>query len=515
MSGNIAPFRPLLINSYMPDKQLSPPETLDERLYQLIISRLNGDAIDDAAYREKIIGLVRKGIGGFIVFGGKREEVREFIRMLQSLADIPLFIASDIERGVEQQIKGTTPFPCPMAVAAALHRESPEDMAVLEDAVRAVAEEAIDIGINMPLIPVMDVNQNPDNPIICTRAFSDDPAKVARLGTRYIKVLEQSGLISCAKHFPGHGDTSTDSHIALPVITKPYEDLMDRDVMPFIEAIKAGTRSIMIGHLTVPALDMKPASLSGRVITDLLRKELGFEGLVLTDALNMNALDAFGRASVECIKAGADMLLHPSDADATVEELRSAIGAKHLGERQITVAVSRILHAKANLERRPGAEVDYEGHHRLSVQLVERSITLVKDTPGLLPLSEKERGHLMYAGDTVHGVSPLREYFRDVVPLGGAGQYEGDTLIVALFTSVAAWKGSSGIDESAREYIAELIKRSRKSVVISFGSPYVLRYFNKAGILIAAYEGTGQAQEAVLRCLRGASDFRGRLPVAF
>ncbi|MCC6345997.1 MAG: beta-glucosidase, partial [Nitrospirales bacterium] len=152
--------------------RISTPDTLEKRLYQLVISRLDGYEIRKEEYRTRIIGLVEKGIGGFIVFGGEREEVRAFLRSLQSLAAVPLLIASDIERGVEQQIAGTTPFPCPMAIAAAVDRSDPEAVALLDAALGAMAVEARDAGITMPLIPVMDVNRNADNPIICTRAFS-------------------------------------------------------------------------------------------------------------------------------------------------------------------------------------------------------------------------------------------------------------------------------------------------------------------------------------------------------
>src|SRR5208282_2428728 len=228
-------------------------EELEKRLYQLVINRLNGDGIHDASYRKALFNLVKKGLGGFIIFGGAKGEIKDFILELQSLAEIPLFIASDIERGVGQQIKGANSVPCPMAMAAALDRGSPEDALLLENALKGIADEAIDNGINMPLIPVMDVNQEPDNPIICTRAFSDDPETVSWFGSEYIRTLEHAGLISCAKHFPGHGDTAIDSHIALPVINKSREDLKSTDLVPFVKAIETGVSSVMIGHLAVPS----------------------------------------------------------------------------------------------------------------------------------------------------------------------------------------------------------------------------------------------------------------------
>jgi beta-glucosidase-like glycosyl hydrolase len=254
--------------------------SLEQKLYQLIINRLDGVKLSSSSYRERAMELVQKGVGGFIIFGGKKDEVRSFVDNLQSVSEMPLFIASDIERGVGQQIEGATRFSCQMAVSAAINKNRTDDVKILHDAIHAVAREAIDTGINMPLIPVLDVNRNPDNPIICTRAFSDDPEEVAWYGNTYIKIIEDAGLISCAKHFPGHGDTSIDSHIELPVILKSRKDLLEIDIYPFVEAVKAGVSSIMVGHLSVPAIDTLPATLSEKIITDLLRKELSYEGLV-------------------------------------------------------------------------------------------------------------------------------------------------------------------------------------------------------------------------------------------
>ena len=206
---------------------------LEQSIYQLIISRLDGERLSSSSYQKRALELVQKGIGGFILFGGSIDETRDFILKLQAASDTLLFIASDIERGVGQQIEGATNFPSQMALAAATGKERAEGIGLFTDTVKAIAEESVYMGINMALIPVLDVNTNPENPIICTRAFSDNPQEVARLGKIYIKTIEESGLLSCAKHFPGHGDTSVDSHIALPVISKSLKELTDTDILPF------------------------------------------------------------------------------------------------------------------------------------------------------------------------------------------------------------------------------------------------------------------------------------------
>lgn len=484
-------------------------DSLEKKVYQLIISRLDGDNIQSKDYQEKIIRLTEKGIGGFIIFGGNRDEIREFIAKIQSISEIPLFIASDIERGVGQQIKGATNFPCQMAVAAAIEKDRPEDILLLNIIIQAIAGEATDIGINMPLIPVMDVNQNPDNPIICTRAFSDSPKTVAWFGSHYIKFLEDLGLISCAKHFPGHGDTAVDSHISLPVITKSKDDLMKTDLMPFIKSVEAGAGCIMIGHLKVPALDSKPASLSKKIITDLLKEELGFNGLIITDALNMSALKDFGNVPVECINAGADILLHPVDADMTVKELLSAIESKDISENQIDNALERIIKAKERFSKIKRPDVNYKAHAFISEQISDMSITLVKSSPGILPISNDKKAQIIFAGDSdIYKSSLLRNHFNSEPQT-----LNPELLIIAIFTSVAAWKGSSGISDEEKRKIIELIKQAKSSIIISFGSPYVLRHFKEADVLIAAYEPSEQAQMAVIKCLKGEMDFKGHLRV--
>ena len=482
------------------------PDTHEKEVYQVIISRLDGVRTSEPEYRQRQFELIEKGIGGFILFGGVREEIKPFITELQSLSRIPLFIAADIERGTGQQVQGMTFFPSQMAFAAAIDRIREEDIDLLRQAIEAIAAETRDIGINMPLIPVLDVNRDPDNPIICTRAFSDDPELTGWFGSMYIKILEGKGLISCAKHFPGHGDTSTDSHIALPVIRNKRDDLISMDLSPFRRAIKERVSSIMIGHLSVPAFDSRPASLSRKIITGLLKDALGFTGLVLTDALNMHALREFGDVGLESLKAGADILLHPDNPDATAAELLSALEEKRLHPGVLEAAVKKIIEAKARLNDGAPLTIDFERHAVLSKTISQKAITLVKNTPGLLPLVDSGGVRVLFSEESRHlEISPLKDFFSHSV--------DSNILLIALFTSVAAWKGLSGISYEERLKLTGLLSRTKRSIVVSFGSPYVLRYFEDADILIASYDSTLQAQEAVINCLRGVMPFTGRLPV--
>jgi beta-N-acetylhexosaminidase len=494
----------------------SSNDSIEKKLYQLIISRLEGENISNPRYRDRIFRLVQSGIGGFILFGGRNDEVRHFIASLQTMSAVPLFIASDIERGVGQQVQGSTLFPCQMAIAAAIDRSDPRDVRILEEAIYAIADEAIHVGINMPLIPVLDVNRDPDNPIICTRAFSDDTEVVTWFGLRHIEILEKAGLLSCAKHFPGHGDTSVDSHISLPVIRKSYGELIDTDIRPFRAAISQGISSIMIGHLSVPAIDTMPASLS-QEIHSLLRNDLGFEGLILTDALTMHAIDDIPHAAVRCLNAGADILLHPADPCETVKKLSDAVFSGDLHENQINTALNRIIKRKEMLRDLTAQNVDYQSHSVLSSQIADKSVSLIKSAPGLAPLVQGDNIHIFMTGEQEPAFrSPLRSLSPNVWMLHENSDYpdlQASMVIIAIFTSIAAWKGNPAISRDEQQRIRKIINSSRNSVVISFGNPYVLRHFPEAGALIAAYEGTDEAQQTVMKWLKGLGRLEGKIPV--
>ena len=484
---------------------------LDKKLYQLIISRLNGDGLASHSYLEGLFELVQKGIGGFIIFGGRKDEVKDIVARLQAAAETPLFIASDIERGVGQQVEGGSHFPSQMAIAAAFNNKDDEDFELLMHCIFFLAAEAIDVGINMPLLPVLDVNLNPDNPIICTRAFSDKSEDVAWYGSMYIKLLEGSGLLSCAKHFPGHGDTDIDSHISMPVISKSLDELMQQDIFPFKEAVRMGVSSIMTGHLSIPAIDSVPTTVSANIV-ELLRKELGYEGLIMTDALNMDALNEMGDVAEKCMNAGYDIILHPADADATVAELERAVSSGELDESKIDTAVERILKYKSKIGSRK-SEPDYKANAEFFELISDRAVTLVKDTPGVLPLADLQDTSLVYTFDqNRHDLSILKGAFSKASNITGY-KNKNETVVIALFTSIAAWAGSSGIRHEEIGIVKRLIQDAERSIVISFGSPYVLDHFRDADVLIAAYDSSGQAQSSIVRCLQGEFVFRGRLPV--
>lgn len=497
-----------------PESILTAP--LEQQLYQLVIARLDGSDVGSQAYREACSELVRRGICGFIVFGGEKNEIAEFLRNLQSLSDIPLFIASDIERGVGQQIEGTTVFPCQMAMAAAIDRSDERDTLLLENALAAIAEESHDIGINMPLIPVLDVNRDPDNPIIATRAFSDDPEVVAWFGMEYIRHLEDAGLSTCAKHFPGHGDTHTDSHLSLPIIEKSFEEWFRQDAQPFVAAVRHGVSCVMMGHLKLPVIEPLPATLSPKMHA-LLRKTIGFNGIVMTDALTMSALEDSPETALQALLAGADILLHPADPHRTVGVLREAIAKGTLREERIHDALTRIVRRKVVLPHPSERRVDYQAHAALSSDIARKSVTLVKYTPGIVPLHTRGRIRIVLSGDrTVSPLGNLKKLSPDIQWLSDTNAIQnadGEPTIIALLTSIAAWKGSPMLAHGERRRIQTIIENSRSSLILSFGNPYVLRHFPAADILVAAYDASEECQMTIVRWLRGEDTLKGRLPV--
>ncbi|MCX8070760.1 MAG: hypothetical protein N2738_09680, partial [Thermodesulfovibrionales bacterium] len=476
--------------------------------YQFIIARLDGDRINDNDYAQYIISLVKKGLGGVIVFGGNLHPVKGFIKKLQELSELPLWVSADAERGLGQQLTGATTFAGNMATASAIDLNKPEDLELLKSALRALADELIYTGINMPLVPTLDVNSNPDNPIICTRAFSDDSKTVANFGNIYINVLQSKGLVACCKHFPGHGDTDIDSHMALPVINKDLSDLQS-DLFPFHEAIKAGVKSLMLGHLVVKAFDNIPASLSSKVIKGLLRQQWGYEGLLLTDALNMDALKDFGNVEATCINAGIDILLHPNNPLQSVANLKQALKNNLLSEETLYNAYLKLVNTKKALLNPQSVQVDFAKNEKISMELFKKSFCIVQDKSHILPLKSLKDCNVYFFGEqTLYDVGYLKQYITGC-------SHKTDTALVFVFTSVNAWKGTLGISDTEKNAIIQILKQYNKSVVISFGSPYVLRHFSEATALVSAFEPTLLAQKAFVKMLVQKADFKGSLPINF
>jgi len=520
--------------------------TLEEKVGQMIACRYTGGFFSND--NDYIAGLrdlvVKQKIGGLIIFLGEAYETAHLTNTLQGLAKIPLLVASDFERGAGNQIAGATLFPTLMALGAANSEELAYKMG------KITAEEGRALGIRMTYAPVVDVNVNPDNPIINTRAIGEDPEMVGRLAAAFIAGCQEKGMIATAKHFPGHGDTDQDSHSLLPKIKADRLRLEKVELYPFQKAIAAGVKAVMVGHLNVPALDPTPdlpSSLSPLILMDLLRKQMGFKGLIVTDAMEMGGVTnayANTEAALKSILAGVDMVLLPPEPAKVVSFLIAAAKSGRLPETRLDESVRRILEAKARLGLHLDKFVDIEALPRKlgtkenlkqAFLTFERAATLVKNDGGVLPLPtsgkkimvlslssdqgdyfagrafaeavrKRSPGTRIFFGDATTGKEALDEAFLKAA--------ESDAVVCAIFSSLKAGKGSVGLDQKHIDLIKTLAAAEKPVVVVNFGSPYLLRNFPEVEAYLCLYRNTAQAQEIAARAIFGEMAVQGRLPVS-
>ncbi len=376
--------------------------TLEEQVGQVLMAGFWGSTPS-----QEIIDLIQHyHVGNIILFSRNVRDARQVFELTRSLQQIareagqryPLLIAIDQENGIVQRLgEATTIFPGNMALGAIGSEEIAYEVA------RATGRELKTLGINMNLAPVVDVNNNPANPVIGVRSFGEDPQQVARLGAAMVKGYQAAGIISCLKHFPGHGDTTVDSHLALPTIPHTLERLETLELVPFKHGIEAGAESVMIAHVCFPALtqhDALPATLSSAIIQGLLRKQLGFNGVILSDCMEMKAIsETFGteRAAVMALQAGIDLVLvshHYTQQRESIEALQAAVLAGELSSQAVQQAAERVLKLKAGYlswndittSTTDLACIGCEAHVQLQDQAYELSTTLVRNEDALLPL---------------------------------------------------------------------------------------------------------------------------------
>ena len=522
--------------------------TVEEKIGQMVACRFAGSFRNaDSAYLRELDDLVVKsGIGGLVLFGGEVYETAELANAFQRLAKVPLLMASDFERGTGNQVTGATLFPPLMSLGAAGSEELAYGMG------RVTALEGRAMGIHMTYAPVVDVNINPDNPIINTRAVGADPGLVSRIAAGFIRGAQDNGMIATAKHFPGHGDTSQDSHSLLPTIEAGLERLESVELVPFQAAVDAGVRAVMTAHLAVPALDPTPglpATLSAPILTGVLRKKLGFRGLIVSDALEMSGVtNAFSteEASLLAVLAGVDQLLLPPEPAKVIAFLAGAVRDGRLPERRVDESVRRILEAKAalGLHRNRFVRID-ELDRRIAsrpfleqaLKTFESSATLVKNERGALPLVAAGGKFAVFSlssdlGDYFAGrafVTAMRTRFPDAAAFyadADTGREDLDdayakaagarTVVFALFSRVSAGKGSVDLEPKHVDLIKKFaaLENGLRIVVVSFGSPYFLRRFPGVDAYVCLYRNTPETQDIAARALAGEMDFGGKLPVS-
>ena len=436
------------------------------------------------------------GVGGFIVFGGTVEAVRRLTADLLRRAGRPLLIASDLERGAGQQVEGLTEFPPPAALAAL------GDAAVVRWAGAVTAQEARAVGINWVFAPVADLDVLPENPIVQTRAFGADPNRVATFVRSWIEGCQDAGALACAKHFPGHGRTEVDSHVALPVVAESADTLRASDLLPFGVAIECGVASVMTAHVAYPALDSSglPATISPAIMGEL-RGRLGFDGLVVTDALIMDGALVGRResdAAVEAIQAGVDLLLYPNDARRVRDALLQAAASGAIPEQRLRESLQRYERAvsAASGPTPPVTRGPFDSVEALADALLEQG--LLRGSVARLegPLD------VVVVDDDLGGPYPPGPSDWTQRALGDelVGRYTGGARVVLAFAEPRAWKGRSGFGPAARDALANSAPGA--DLIVLFGHPRLLAELPSDAPVLLAWHRQRLMQEAVARWLR-------------
>jgi beta-N-acetylhexosaminidase len=528
--------------------------TLREKVAQLVVIPFNGHPFRRARDESKFVRLVsQEHVGGLILVNlangrivAKADPLQSarFINRMQHLAKVPLLVAGDFERGASMRIESTTIFPHAMAFAAS----GDPDEARVEGEI--TARESRAMGFQWLFFPDADVNNNPDNPIINIRSYGEDPATVSEFVSAFISGAHsdpKERVLVTAKHFPGHGDTATDTHMNLAVITADRPRLESLEWEPFRAAIKSGVDSIMTAHIAVPVLDdpALPATLSPKILTGVLRDDLGFKGLIVTDALDMGGIShgfTVGDASVRALEAGADVLLMPSDPKAAIDAVFAAVKSGRLTAKRIDDSVTRILTAKARVGLGAGSQVDLNLIPKLvntpesnaaAQKIADRSVTLVRNQIGILPLKDTadtvfytmNEGPASVEGtafyDEVRKRIPQAKFIHanssmskndidEALQRGsGAGKY-----VIAAYASVAANRGTAALGGELPALIQNLIATKKPVVLLALGNPYLLRNFPDVAAYVAMYSTVPPAEIAAAKALFGAIPVSGKLPVS-
>lgn len=552
------------------DKQLRKM-SLDEKIGQLISVGVNATYLnqDSAAFKALRHQVVDNHVGGIILFRGSVYESVMLVNRMQEVAKYPLLISADLEAGAGMRFDDTVNFPWNMAVGATGNPEYARRQGEI------TAREARALGIQQIYAPVVDVNNNAANPVINVRSYGEDPADVSRFAAAFTEGAQRGGVIATAKHFPGHGDTAVDSHRGLPEINVDRARLSSIEFVPFRASVQAGVGAVMVGHIGLPQLDPTivkplPRNVKGKpvetseageieepgtmpatmspVIGGLLRNDLQFKGMIVTDALSMSGLTIyFGpeETAVRALEAGADLLLKPIDADAAMRGVRNAVQSGRLSEKRIEESARKILAAKYDLGLKKERTTPVDSIDRivgsgdvndLAQEIAEHTITLVRDEPKLLPLKDVKTkifnlaitngddrfsvtapfaGSLTRAGYQVETAvlddrSTEGEIAKAIEKAG-----EADVVLASLYGRVRSGEARSvGVPEPGRKALVALIGKRTPIIAISFGNPYLLVNFPDLRTYLVAYGDMPSLQQAAARAIAGQIDISGRLPIS-
>lgn len=509
-----------------------------EKIAQLMVIRLSERRGKDVVFFDKEVGkYVRKyNIGSICLFQGNSPQQAAMINKLQAEAETPLLVCVDGETGVGMRFGDITPFPDQLTLGAA------PDAALAYKVGRAIGEQCKRIGIQVDYAPVVDINNNPNNPVINFRSLGEDQYKVSALGIQMMKGMQDEGVMACAKHFPGHGDVAVDSHYDLPVINKSMDQLNSLELDPFRQLIKAGVGSMMVAHLYIPAIDDTPnqaTSLSKKNVTGILRDQLGFKGLTFTDALEMKGVSKFypqGEAAVQSIIAGNDMLCLPGDIKGSIRKMRKAIRNDKLAWSDIDAKVRKVLLAKYNLglsSLRPvdttSIAVDLNSKvDALKKEVYENTITLLKQTDAnIFPVDRSRK--IAYLGIGVNGENhfsaQLKQQFNaDCYYFDYSGdaaqaqkiqknlQANYDVVVIGLHNYKKYPANNFGISAASIDLMRQL-QQKPNTLNFVFGNPYAIKNLVGARNIVACYEDDALMHNAAIRLMEGSLFAVGKLPV--
>ena len=533
---------------------------------------------DSAAYLQLRDNMNKYHVGSFamtvpyeppFLYKSGPYEAAELLNRLQTDSKLPLLIAADFELGVSNRLRGATGFPNAMAIGASGQTKYAEDFG------RITAEEARAIGVHWNFFPVADVNSNPDNPIINTRSFGEDPQQVADFVAAYIRGAHSAGMLVTAKHFPGHGDTATDSHLGTAQVTGNRARLDAVELPPFRKAIESGVDAIMIAHVTVPALDPNPnavASVSPTIVTGLLKQQLHFQGLVITDALDMGALTRLysanlGQEAVDAFKAGNDVLLIPPDLDVAYRGVLAAVRSGEISESRLDESVLKILKTKASLGLQKARLVDISAldktvgtpeHIADGQQIADAGVTLVRQNHAVLPLKKigtNAAGLPYQAGVEVRNRLVVMIFSDDVRLEAGrmlerqiksrapdanviytdpnlasavtpgilSAVQQAERVVVAVYATptagkVVATNGGARNSVALPDPSADLLHRilsakGQKTIVLAVGNPYLARDFPEVQNYLCTFSAAPVSEVSAVKALFGEMEIHGRLPV--
>jgi beta-N-acetylhexosaminidase len=522
--------------------------TLSEKVGQMLIAKSDGQySIKVSKEYQKLSRLVQQGkIGGIMFLKGDIISVGMMANHFQSIAPHPLLLSADMERGLAMRLSGATEFPSNMALAATREPELASAMA------KAIAKEAKAVGLHQNFGPTADLNINPLNPVINTRSFGDNVPLVISMSSAIIEGLQSHGVIATVKHFPGHGDVTVDSHLSLPVLQADRQRLETYELKPFRAAIEQGVISVMTGHLAVPKLTgtMEAASISKAIVTDMLRRDLGFQGLIITDALNMKALSNgknVPEISIKAVQAGNDLLLFSPDPELAHNSIVKAVEEGAISKEQIDSSVRRILQVKTWLDldkkrlvnlNQLKEEASPESHRDLAKKIAERSITLVKDTNNYLPLkTATTEGSMLNiilqdktsSETTNEYTANLDRYYKVthiiIDPLTKARTYKSaldlvmkaPAVIVTSCIHTQSGTGTMKLTDKQQEFIHTLaaqVPKEKPLLLVSLGSPYVINCFPEITTYLCTYSLSDASQASVVDMLRGKLKAHGVLPIS-